>query len=318
MNAEHRKIEIFQPFGDAFEWMKRVLFRPFDLKKWLVLGFAAFIGGNWGGFGVGNFNPDAFKNASADNVRPHFHMADLGPWGTAALVVAIVLVVVLALVLTWVICRGRFVFADCVVKNRAAIVDPWHEFRHEGNSFFLFTLAVGFVSVLIIALLALVILVPFGIFTHNRAHGGLGVGGATAIGCVMLLWFLFAIFFTVVTQFMVPVMYRQRCRATAAFVEVARLVMNHLGVFVLLILFSFVLFLAFVLISVTITCATCCGGALPYISSVLLLPVLVCLAAFKLFFLRQFGNDYDVWNGMPPSLEPEPPPLPPVPPATLA
>ena len=64
MNAEHRRIEIFQPFGDAFEWMKRVLFRPFDLKKWLVLGFAAFIGGNWGGFGVGNFNPDAFKNAT--------------------------------------------------------------------------------------------------------------------------------------------------------------------------------------------------------------------------------------------------------------
>jgi len=114
------------------------------------------------------------------------------------------------------------------------------------------------------------------------------------------------------------VMYRQRCRASAAFVEVARLVMNHLGVFVLLILFSFVLFLAFVQISVALTCATCCGGALPYISSVLLLPVLVCLAAFKLFFLRQFGNDYDVWNGMPPSLEPEPPPLPPVPPATLA
>ena len=201
--------------------MKRILFRPFDLKKWLVLGFAAFIGGNWGGFGVGNFNPDAFKNARADNVRPHFHMADLGPWGMVALVVAIVLVVVLALVLTWVICRGRFVFADCVVKNRAAIVDPWHEFRHEGNSFFLFTLAVGFVSVLIIALLALVVLVPFGIFAHNRAHGGLGVGGAIAIGCVMLLWFLFAIFFAVVTQFMVPVMYRQRCRATAAFVQVA-------------------------------------------------------------------------------------------------
>ena len=204
-------------------------------------------------------------------------MADLGPWGMVALVVAIVIVVVLALVLTWVICRGRFVFADCVVKNRAAIVDPWHEFRHEGNSFFLFTLAVGFVSVLIIALLALVVLVPFGIFAHNRAHGGLGVGGAIAIGCVMLLWFLFAIFFAVATQFMVPVMYRQRCRATAAFVQVARLVMNHLGAFVLLILFSFVLFLAFVLISAAINmrhvlhrratirqlCASVAGSGLP-------------------------------------------------------
>ena len=91
MNGGQTRIEIFQPFGDAFEWMKRMLFRPFDLKKWLVLGFAAFIAGNWGGFGVGNFNPDAFKNTRADNVRPHFHMADLGPWGMVALVVAVIL-----------------------------------------------------------------------------------------------------------------------------------------------------------------------------------------------------------------------------------
>jgi hypothetical protein len=49
---------------------------------------------------------------------------------------------------------------------------------------------------------------------------------------------------------------------------------------------------------------------------VILLPVLVFFAAFKLFFLRQFGNEYDVWNGMPPSLDasPGPPSVPVIPP----
>jgi hypothetical protein len=40
---------------------------------------------------------------------------------------------------------------------------------------------------------------------------------------------------------------------------------------------------------------TCCIAAFPYISSVVLLPALVWLLAFKLLFLRQFGPEYDVW-----------------------
>jgi hypothetical protein len=34
----------------------------------------------------------------------------------------------------WVASRGRFIFTDCLVKQRGAIVEPWREFRREGNS----------------------------------------------------------------------------------------------------------------------------------------------------------------------------------------
>jgi len=53
MNGTKPKIEIFKPFGEAFELMKKVLFKPFEFKKWLVIGFAAFIAGHFGG---GSFN----------------------------------------------------------------------------------------------------------------------------------------------------------------------------------------------------------------------------------------------------------------------
>jgi hypothetical protein len=55
MNGTEPHIEIFKPFGEAFELMKKILFQPFDLKKWLVVGFAAWLaslGAGWGG----NFN----------------------------------------------------------------------------------------------------------------------------------------------------------------------------------------------------------------------------------------------------------------------
>ena len=50
MNGNGSKIEIFKPFGEAFELMKKILFQPFDLKKWLVIGFAAFLASLAGGF----------------------------------------------------------------------------------------------------------------------------------------------------------------------------------------------------------------------------------------------------------------------------
>jgi len=34
-------------------------------------------------------------------------------------------------------------FTDCIVRNRGAIVEPWHEFRTEGNRYFGFLFARG-------------------------------------------------------------------------------------------------------------------------------------------------------------------------------
>jgi tetrahydromethanopterin S-methyltransferase subunit C len=53
--------------------------------------------------------------------------------------------------------------------------------------------------------------------------------------------------------------------------------------------------MALAVIGTLVACMTCCIGGLPYISTVLLLPAIVWLAAFKLLFLRQFGDAYDVW-----------------------
>jgi len=55
MNGSESKFEIFKPFGEAFELMKKILFQPLDLKKWLVIGFAAWLA-NLGAGGGCNFN----------------------------------------------------------------------------------------------------------------------------------------------------------------------------------------------------------------------------------------------------------------------
>src|SRR5437763_14494792 len=69
MNGTARKIEILAPFNQAIELTRLILFRPFDITKWLVIGFAAFLSGllNSGG---GSINPWSFSGCNTSNAQP--------------------------------------------------------------------------------------------------------------------------------------------------------------------------------------------------------------------------------------------------------
>src|SRR5438552_12220546 len=293
MNGTEPKIEIFKPFGEAFELTKKILFQPFDLTKWLVIGFAAFLSGHFGSFGInfpspfGNFQP----HRADQIIRPH--LEQLKPWLQIWIAFFALLIFVLIIVLMWLKARGNFIFTDGIVRNRAAIVEPWREYRKKGNSYFLFFLAL-ILAVLVLAAIMLAIFVAIGWVGHHARE----MSSTAFIGLLLFLfvfWFSIGIFIAVVSYFMLPVMYRRRCRALEAFRDVTLLIAHNFGSFILFCLFGIVLVLAVLMIGTIVTCATCCLAALPYIGTVILLPVFVCLHAFALVFLRQFGADYDVW-----------------------
>jgi MFS family permease len=315
MNGAEPNIEIFRPFGAAFELMKKVLFQPFDLKKWFIIGFAAWLA-NLGRGGV-SFNYQFNRREEAQKVKeaisqiPH-----------PILVLGISLLVVFGLVLivlfSWLRARGGFTFIDCVVKNRAVIAEPWREFRKEGNSYFLFSLVVTFVLIVFAALFALPLIVlafkgRYFLYLHRDR---LDVYVILIIAAWIFVILLVIIAWALIASFMVPVMYRRRCRAYEAFRAVLSLIAAHPGEILLYCLFLVVLAIATGLISCFAICATCCIAALPYIGTVILLPVFILFRSFSLVFLRQFGPDYDVWvTFMPPEFAPALSGVPPTPPA---
>jgi hypothetical protein len=329
MNGDRPRIEIFKPFGEAFELTNKILFQPFDLRKWVVIGFAAFLAGHFAGVGF-NF-PSPFGNfqshrATQEVITPH--MEEWKPWLVAIVVVLALLFFALVIALTWLKARGNFIFTDCVVRNQAAIARPWREYRKEGNSYFFFLLAVMF-AVLVLAAAIVTSILGLGLLKQNAGE----TVSIAAIGLIVFLCVLcisIVVFVSIATYFMVPVMYRRRCRAVEAFRDVTLLIWHRLGSFFLFCLFGIVLILAVLMIGAVVTCATCCLAALPYVGTVILLPLFVCLRAFGLVFLRQFGPDYDVWvsfippeflpilSGVPPapsaSSTPNPPHEPPSPP----
>jgi hypothetical protein len=308
MNGDEPKIEIFKPFGEAFELMKKILFQPFDLKKWFVIGFAAWLASLGAGAG-GNFNypskrDEVQKVNNAIGQIPH-------PILVGGIILLVVLVLVLIVLCGWLRARGGFMFIDCIVKNRAAVAQPWREFRTEGNSYFLFSLLVGFVLLIAAAVLSLPFMVPSitdATFRHTHTVYLISTIAAWAFVMILLL-----VAWSVLASFMGPIMYVRRCRAFKAFGAAAGLISEHPGEALLYWLFLIVLALATAIVACLVTCATCCIAAIPYIGTVILLPVFVLLRSFSLLFLRQFGPDYDVWASfVPPEFLPVlmPPPSP--------
>jgi hypothetical protein len=307
MNGTEPKIGIFKPFGEAFELMKKILFQPFNLGKWCVIGFAAFLASLSGGSGS-SFNPFSRWNTREDHKAIAESLRELGSvqqmdwWMIALIIIGALFVLALVLILMWLGARGRFIFTDCIVCNRGAIVAPWKEFRAQGDSFFLFSLLVALFIIGLVGIGALGLILPL---IRQGAGARLELGFWIGLSLFVFLVLCVALSWALISQLMVPIMYRQRAPARRAFAQVVGLIAAHPGPLILYLLFLLVVVVAATMISCLAACVTCCIAAIPYIGTVILLPIPVTLYGFSLLFLRQFGSDYDVWaNFMPPEFSP--------------
>jgi len=308
------EIRIMKPFEDGYTIMKAILFQPFDLTKWLVIGFAACIAGHFsagGGFSPPmNWHPPGSTMHSGSNgtgfdIQNHFALF------SGLVIGLIVFCLVVGLVLMWVKARGVFVFTDCIVRNRAAIKEPWREFRREGNSLFLFILGLTAVILAIVAVIVAACFLVVSLAHLSRQQRGIALVSVGVLGFCVYICVVVTV--GLIGYFMPMVMYRRRCLSMEAFKVVANLVWQDPGAFTLFALFGILLIMGWLMVASVVMCATCCIALLPYVGTVFLLPVFVWLRSFGLLFFRQFGPDCDVWAGAPPI----PPPLPPVPAATI-
>ncbi len=179
---------------------------------------------------------------------------------------------------------------------------PWAEYRAEGNSLFLWRL--GFVAVALVVVA--VALTP--VFVFVIRHGDTEPPVATIL-MLILPMLLVAIGLAYVDlflrSFVVPIMYKERLKTNDAWRRFGPYLREHLGSFLLYGIWLVALMIGLALGIVLLVVVTCCiAGILliiPYIGTVLLLPVYVALRALSLEFLAQFSDDFRIFP------EPEPP-----------
>src|SRR5207248_1317556 len=193
------KIEILAPLSQAIELTRRILFRPFNLEKWLVIGFAAFLA-HLGGGGRFNFNFSSGWQRWRTHTWSTVFPEGTPGWFWPLLYVAVPFGLALLVLFMWIGARGRFIFTDCVVRDRGAIVAPWHEYRKEGNSLFLFSLAVAIILLAVFAVALVPVLIP-GML--HRPGGNVTFTLGTVFWAALLV--IAAVSWWIISQLMVPV-----------------------------------------------------------------------------------------------------------------
>ncbi|UCE07188.1 MAG: hypothetical protein JSW07_03900, partial [bacterium] len=251
------------PFSRAWNRMTTALFKPFDLGKWFVVGFTAFLAGLTEGHGGGG-------GSSRTKIHRHHDFGDVidfprtiwewlmdNPGWFTLIVFGALFVIALAILLTWLSSRGKFMFLDNVVYNRSKVTQPWHEFRMEGNSLFLWRIVFGLIVLSVITLFLIQIFyiasdIYEAGFESDFIMPIMGMG-LLALLVILVIAYISAF----LNNFVIPIMYKHRITTTQAWRQFLPLFSEHWGYFILYGLFLLVLHILAVIVVITVGLFTC-------------------------------------------------------------
>ncbi len=305
------QVSVIDPISPAIERVKVMLFKPFDMGKWFIIGFCAwlaYLGGGGGGGGGGNWNAPGksheqqAKIAESINSAKEYLLDNLS-WIIPLAVIVAVLIIGISILIIWLNSRGKFMFLHCVATNKSEVKAPWHKFRAHGNSLFLFRVVLGLISFVIMILPVLGIFLLIFMMAAKTVLGVVSIPGVIILG---LITFVLAIVLFLVQKFtfdfVVPIMFLRTASCTAGWREFLTILSVNKARLALYILFQIVISIVIgtiILIGACIGVCLCCASALlliPYIGTVILLPLFVFKRAYSLYYLRQFGSGFDVFS----------------------
>lgn len=187
-----------------------------------------------------------------------------------------------------------------VVNNQNEVVKPWNDYRQQGNSLFWWQFVYGW---MILGVFILFFIYCFGIFKniHNDLIPAVAKFGFIARMVLILIGLLVITGYIslFLTDFIVPVMYKHRISATKAWSKFLSLAVRNMGSFVVYGLFILVLKIAVAIAVMFLAVMTCCIGLfllmIPFVSTVILLPVSYTFRAFSIEYFALFGDDFDLF-----------------------
>ncbi len=297
-------VSVIDPIGPAIEQVRLMLFKPFDLAKWLAVGFCAWLAylGQGGGPGGLNFNfsdHNHTQNLSAIKGEILTYL----PWIIIGAAIIIPIFIIIGLVFCWLSSRGRFMFVHCIAGNKSEVVIPWEKFARHANSLFLFRIVVWLIGMVVVGLPVALGILAFATMSVANLVAAAASGLLVAIFVAVAIAVVVAVVAKFTTDFVVPIMFLRTAGCLAGWREFLALLGSNKARMVLYILFQIVISLVIVFIIATICLfglCCCCASLLllvPYVGTVILLPLFVFKRAYSLFYLRQFGAQFDVFSG---------------------
>ncbi len=331
---EKRPTNLIEATTNAFDGMKRILFQPFDLARWFVIGFTAWLAQLLSGSSsMPSFSSDySGSSASAEEVpelpaspqevvesgleslQPAIDWYEQNKMMVISLgVVGALIVMIIAGLLIWLSSRGKFMLLDNVVHNRAEIAIPWRSQAAAGWSLFWWNAAFSIVS--LVAGLAFVAGVFYLTLWPHLSGAENWQFPIFPLISLVLVFLLFALIYSYIMNmlesFVIPIMYKRGIGVMAAWGVFLKLHRQYFWTFILYFLWLMVLGIALGLAVMLFGVVTCCLGfivmAIPYVGAVLLLPISVWMRLLGPELLRQIGPEYDLWESYQQPTDDQPP-----------
>lgn len=295
-------VSYVEPLRLSLARMTRMLFRPARFGFWITLGFAAFLSeylswglgrGRLGGHARGAHTPDAIPADVLGSIIDFLR----NPIVTAVAIGIAICAVVAYVLITWISSRGRFIFLDNVARERAAIVEPWRRYKRIGNSLFVWRLVFNTIVLIIVGAIVAPFLAAIAALIHAHSFRFTDLFALLPLPLMLAPVGLIAWYVHLCrTSFVEPIMYRDDVGALAAWGRFNELFVRRPVPFVVYGMYSIVLLAVAVGVVFGFGVATLGLGfvllALPYVGSVVLLPLEVTARALGPEFLAQFGPEY--------------------------
>jgi hypothetical protein len=302
-------ISVTDPIGRAISRAKLITFQPFDLGKWFTFGFVAFLatldegggGANFQGGGGGGPGPVRGPGpATGPTTAPFDEVRDWISSHLAGVILIGLLVVLLVLamwlVLLWLSSRGKFMFIEGIANDTYEVKAPWKRYKPLGDSLFKFRAVLGAIGyVVVLVVLGTGLLLAWPSIRDGRFGGGAVAAILLVVFTLLPVGIALGLIDWVTTTFVVHIMYATGQTVRPAWAEFRQNVMRgNVGTLVLFLLMQIVLSIGVGIGRALLGCVTCCIGFLPYLSSVIALPLLVFQRAYTMYFVQQFSPRYVV------------------------
>jgi hypothetical protein len=285
----------------AVERTQRLLF-PFNAGKWFALGFTAFLAqcgegggslpslptdfGSPGSSASSGFDLGGLFDRAVDAVAREaaFYLTLAG--------VGVVVVLGLWLTIVWFSSRAKLMFVESVVWERVELGSQWTRAATLGMSLSKFRVALGFSGgLLLLGAFAGAFATALPDLRSGDFFGGRALSGyAVLAGAALILGLPLAATFALLDDFVVPLMVLRNATVTRAWSMCRDEVLNgNLGGLAVFYLLRFALGFGIAIAAMVLTCVTCCATAIPYLGTVLLLPLFVFSRLFPLCYLQELG-----------------------------
>jgi hypothetical protein len=310
-------MEVTASMGPAWEHMKRVLFRPFNLGTWFSFGFIFFLqscleggGGNspnipTGNSGGGSHHGDSDNAVSGIFGRVTSSIASGAPFDGvdstmigAIIAGAIAVAIPVVLLMYWLGTRGQMMAIRAVATGQPEIGEAWRTTREAGTRLFKFYLALGGIG--------LVLFLPFAVIGTLMVLPVIREGGKPTdilpsligVGVVAFLFMIpLMIAGAMARNFVSPIMLKHGLGPRDAWKRFWAVGKDHVGSIVGFFLLRLVVAIGAGIVGVLAGFLTCCLGFLPVLHQTIMAPYYVFERAWTLEVLASMSADFDLRGG---------------------